>query len=307
MDKKERNKFIGASEIASVMGLNPWCTPLKLWALKTGRIEPDDETEYAEWGTRLEAVVAKKFEEMHKPAKLMAYKKRYVHKTLPYLSCELDRVVVGTEELVEIKTCGAWVAKSWGKEGEDEIPIHYVLQVNLQLGLSGRKKGWFAVLVGGQKYLEREIAFDEELYEKQVHAAIKFWEENVQGDTPPMAMAEDNEENLLNLYPAASEELVPVTDPEKQADIDAALELRLELMKEINSATTEKEGIDAKIKLIIKEAGGLTTDKYRVTWAQSKRTVADVDLLKKEGIFEKYSKTSISRTFRVFSQEKKGK
>lgn len=302
--EQDRSKFIGASEIASVMGLNPWCTPLKLWALKTGKVAPDETNEAMEWGNRLEAVVAKKFEDMHKPAKLMAYKKRYVHQGVPYLSCELDRIIVGTEELVEVKTANAWSAKQW--DGE-EIPIHYVLQVNLQLGLSERRKGWFAVLVGGSKYLEKEITFDSELYDKQVASAIAFWENNVIADVPPMAMAADNEENVLSLFPEASTEIVKIEDEENMELINTALEHRLEVMKEISAAEQEKEGIDAKIKLIIKEAGGLETDKYKVTWAQSKRTSADAEAMKKDGIFEKYSKTSVSRTFRVMSNQKKGK
>ena len=300
--KIDRKNFIGASEVASCMGLSPWCTPLKMWCLKTGKIEPVEETENMEWGTRLEGVVAKKFEEKHE-VKLMAYKKRFVHPELPYLSCELDRIIVGTDELVEIKTCNAWAAKQWAG---DEIPIQYILQVQAQLGLSGRKKGWFAVLVGGSKYLEKEIEFDAELYSQIVAAVIKFWEVHVVGDSAPMACSDDNE-TLVDLFPESRGEIVEITDAEKQADIDTALEHRLEVMKEITAAENEKGLIDAKIKQVIGANAGISTQKYKCTWANQSRTIADVDALKKDGVFDKYSKTTVSRTFRVTAQKPKEK
>lgn len=297
---EDRKNFIGASEIASVMGLNPWCTPLKLWALKTGRIEPDEGSEAAEWGNRLEEVVAKKFAEKHN-VKLMAYKKRFVCPSLNFLSCELDRVIVGTDELVEVKTCGAWVAKKWDNE---EIPVQYVLQVNLQLGLSKRHTGWFAVLIGGQKYVEKKIVFNEELYEKQLDAAIKFWDEYVKPGIPPVACADDDE-TLIALFPASIGKFVTITDKEAAQDINDALEKRLETSREIDAAMKEKDEIDSKLKQIIGENEGIETDRFRISWKLQARKTVDLELLKKDEVYDKYSKLSTTRVFRV-SANKQG-
>ena len=38
----ERSEYIGGSDIASVMGLSRWKTPLQLWAEKTGNIPQED-------------------------------------------------------------------------------------------------------------------------------------------------------------------------------------------------------------------------------------------------------------------------
>lgn len=298
--KKDRSAFLGASEIAACMGLNPWCTPLQLWALKTGKIEPDEESEAAEWGNRLEEVVAKKFSEKHE-VKLMAYKKRFVHEKLPFLSCELDRVIVGTDELVEVKTCGVWVAKKW--DGED-IPMPFVLQVNLQLGLSKRRKGWFAVLVGGQRYLEKEITFNEELYDREVAAAIKFWEVYVKGNVAPVACGEDSD-TLLDLFPSSSEIFVKITDKAATNDVNDALEKRQEVSREIDAAIKEKETIDAKLKQIVGENAGIETERFKVSWKQQSSQRADVELMREKGVFDQYSKLTSTRVLRV-SAKKQG-
>ena len=40
--KTNRHEYIGGSDIAKVMGLSRWGTPLSLWAEKTGKIPAKD-------------------------------------------------------------------------------------------------------------------------------------------------------------------------------------------------------------------------------------------------------------------------
>ena len=261
----DRTKFIGASEIGSIMGVNPWCTPLKLWAIKTKKIENDlSEFEAAEWGVRLEEVISKKFSQKNN-CKLMAYKKRFVHPDLPYLSCELDRVIVGTDKLVEIKTCNAWQAKKW--EGED-IPASYVLQVNAQLGLSGRKKGHLAVLIGGNKYLEKEIEFDQDLFDKEVAAAKNFWENFVLTDIAPMACSEDNE-LLGSLYPTSQEKTVDLSSVSEQ--VNSWIDERASAIAVKKEAEEACKTVEAKLKQLMGEAEFGETDQYKISWKTQSR------------------------------------
>lgn len=303
IDFSERNKQIGGSEIAAVMGLSRWKTPLQLWAEKTGKVIPEDisNLEHVELGTELEDFVAKKFERKS-GKKVRRDNRAFVHKELSYCVAHIDRRITGTDELLECKTCSAWKAKEW--DGE-EIPVEYVLQVNWYLGICGMKTGYIAVLIGGQKFAWKEIAFDEALYAKQIQAAIRFMEFHVKEDHPPVAVANDNEA-LVDMFPEAQGEIVKIEAKEQADEMNTALEHRLEVMKEISAAEEEKAKIDAGIKLVIGNAAGVETDKFKVTWLNSTRTIADPDAMKKAGIFEQYSKTVASRTFRVAAQ-KKGK
>ena len=58
---QERTKGIGGSDVATVLGLNPYKTPLSLWEEKTGKTKGSPAGEAAYWGTTLEDVVAKEF------------------------------------------------------------------------------------------------------------------------------------------------------------------------------------------------------------------------------------------------------
>lgn len=291
----DRSKFIGASEIGAIMGLSPFETPLSLWAKKTGALPLDDlaNFEAAEWGVRLEEVVAQKFSQKN-GVKLMAYKKRFVHPKYDFISCELDRIVVGTDELVEVKTCNAWLAKKWAG---DEIPLNYVAQVNLQLGLAERKKGHFAVLVGGSKYLEKFIEFDEEFYNQEIEAAVHFWETFVLSDVAPMA-SEGDSETLFSLFPSARPETIHL-DGEKAMAIDELIESRSGALESKNHCEEELDKIDVQIKQMIGEAEAVETDKYIATWKNQTRQLADIEKLKNDGIFEKYKKLSSSRVLRT--------
>ena len=46
-----REKGIGASSVAAVMGLSPWASPYSLWAKYLGLVEPElGNPKAAEWG-----------------------------------------------------------------------------------------------------------------------------------------------------------------------------------------------------------------------------------------------------------------
>lgn len=59
---KGRRTGIGGSDVAAVLGLNPWKTPLDVWNDKLGLSEDKEMSEPAYWGTVLEDTVAKEFQ-----------------------------------------------------------------------------------------------------------------------------------------------------------------------------------------------------------------------------------------------------
>lgn len=288
----ERKGFIGASEIAAVMGMSKWDSPLSVWARKTGKVPEKDlsDNESVEWGTRLERVVSAKFAEKH-DVKLMAYKKRYVHPDYPFLSCELDNIITGTDTLVEIKTCHEYMGKEWG---EEDIPIEYVYQVMMQLGLSNRKKGWIAVLIGGNKYREREIEFDSEMYDGMIRKAVHFWENFVLADVQPIAVGNDMD-ILLALYPEeTSDDLVTGVE-----ESDEWIGFRQELGMHIKEMEKQKKDVEAKIKQKIGEALGIVSEKYKVTYKKTTTRRVDTAKLKEAGLYEDYCTATDSRRINV--------
>jgi len=292
MDRKD---YIGGSDIAAVMGVSRWTTALQLWAEKTGTVEAKDLSgiELVQLGTELEDFVAKKFERST-GLKVRRSPKNYTHKTFDFMRCQVDRLIEKSDELLECKTCSAWKAKEW--EGED-IPVEYVMQLMWQLGITGRKIGHIAVLIGGQAFRYKQIEFDADLFQTMMDRAIEFWN-MVQTKEQPMAVGEDNS-TIFQVYPENDEQIQQVQEFEDQ------IALLQETKMHIKEMEKEKFGIEASLKQRIGENLGIETAKYLVKWSLQRKSSVDTDALKESGLYEAYSKESKYRVLRVTKNKEK--
>lgn len=83
---------------------------------------------------------------------------------------------------MECKTASAYLAKEW--EGE-EVPASYLVQLQHYLGVTDKEKGYIAVLVGGNKFIWKEVERDQELIDMIFNTEKHFWEYHVlQGHAP---------------------------------------------------------------------------------------------------------------------------
>lgn len=298
-----RNKFIGGSEIAKIMGLSRWGTPLSVWAEKTGKIPAPDlsDNEAVRMGTRLEQFVADLFtEETGKTVRRAP--KVYRHSKYPYMVAHIDRIVTGTDELLECKTASTFKKEEW--EGE-EIPQEYILQVMWYLGITGRKIGHIAVLIGGQHFKTKTIEYDEELFNNMVEAAKDFWENYVLTDTPPKVGASD-ETVLAEMFSDANSfiiELYPVDEKSEIATTD--FETKVAYLKELEA---QYKNIEAEIKqhkndirMIIGDNLGIKTPKYVITNKTQRQSRVDVRALceNEPNVYAKYERVSTFKVLRI--------
>ena len=298
-----RNKFIGGSEISKIMGLSRYGTPLQVWAIKTGKIPAPDlsDVEAVKMGNRLEQFVADLFTEETGKAVRRA-PKAYQHPSYPYMVAHIDRIVTGTDELLECKTASVYKKEEW--DG-DEIPQEYILQVMWYLGITGRKVGHIAVLIGGQQFKYKTIEYDAELFSQMVDIARDFWENHVLTDTPPQVSANDDE-TLADMFSSENDfmlELYPVDDKSEQATTD--FESKVALIKELEA---QKDDIEAEIKqhkndirMVIGDNLGIKTPKYCITNKLQTRADIDKTRLKSEKpeIVQEYTKISSYKVLRI--------
>ncbi len=294
----ERKGFIGGSDIASVLGMSRWKTPLQLWSEKIGLIEPDDlsDNEAVILGSELEDFVAKKFEKTTGMKVRRPPVTHYTHQSYGWARAQVDRLIEGTDELLEVKTCSAWKLKEW--DGED-IPIEYTLQVFWQLLVTGRRVGWIAVLIGGQKFLYKRIEADEAFQEDMLSKAVAFWD-LIQSKVPPSAMMGDDDA-LLALHPKSDDQIQACQEFEVQ------IARRQELAMHIKEMTEEKDLIEVKLKEAIGDNLGLKTSKYLVKWTPTETIRIDIDALKTAGIYDQYQKKSSSRRLTIKLNKPEGK
>ena len=297
-----RNEFLGGSDIAAVMGMSRWKTPLKLWAEKTGKLPLPDlsDVEAVELGTDLEEFVAKKFTQKTGKA-VRRSPKYYQHPDYPYMVAHVDRLVTGTDELLECKTASFFKKDEWEN---DDIPQEYILQVMWYLGITGRKIGHIAVLIGGQSFKYKQIEFDSELFETMVEAAKEFWQ-HVKNDTPPAVMPDDDE-TLKDLYSEHTEvmiELYPENEETTQAvqTFEDKVAYLQEVKGHIKNLQDEQKEIETAIKDIIKDNLGIKTPKYVVSWKSQSKTNFDTKLFKElhSDLYEEFSSTTSYRVMRI--------
>lgn len=297
-----RNEFLGGSDIAAVMGMSRWKTPLKLWAEKTGKLPLPDlsDVEAVELGTDLEEFVAKKFTQKTGKA-VRRSPKYYQHPDYPYMVAHVDRLVTGTDELLECKTASFFKKDEWEN---DDIPQEYILQVMWYLGITGRKIGHIAVLIGGQSFKYKQIEFDSELFETMVEAAKEFWQ-HVKDDTPPAVMPDDDE-TLKDLYSEHTEvmiELYPENEETTQAvqTFEEKVAYLQEVKGHIKNLQDEQKEIETAIKDIIKDNLGIKTPKYVVSWKSQSKTNFDTKLFKElhSDLYEEFSSTTSYRVMRI--------
>jgi putative phage-type endonuclease len=179
-----RTRGIGDSDASIVLGLNKYKTPFELWREKTEQVTLQSSTsEAAYFGTLLEDLVAKEFEK-RSGKKVRKRNAMFQHPEHNFILANIDRFIVGEKAILECKTASVFLAKEWENE---EIPEAYIVQMQHYLGVLGPEyqKGYFAVLIGGQKFIWKEIERDDELIEMIFQVEIDFWNNHVLKGEPP--------------------------------------------------------------------------------------------------------------------------
>ncbi len=168
-----RRSGIGGSDMGAILGLNPWRSVLDVWLDKTSDEEPEEEqSEYAYWGTVLEAVVADEFQ------RRTGMKVRRCNYTLrsiehPFMLANIDRELVGIDEGLECKTASAYKEAEW--KG-DLVPDSYYVQCQHYMAVTGYKAWWIACLIGGNQFVYKRIERNDEFIAQLIEAGRQFWE-----------------------------------------------------------------------------------------------------------------------------------
>lgn len=288
-----RNKGIGGSDSATIVGLNPWKSQFQLWLEKTGQVEQEDlsDNEKVYWGKTLEQVVADRFCEL--TGKKVRKNGLLQHCEYDYLLASVDRMVVGENAGLECKTANTFAAKDWE---EDKLPVSYYLQCQHYMLVTGCEKWYIAVLIGGQKFIWKEVPRNEEDINGLLEAYKEFWHKVQNNIMPDVDGSEDCKKALGRKFAGGQVEAVtlPIVLKESLIRIDELKELKSNIETEI----AENEN---KIKIALGDNEvGLLEDR-KVTWkSQNGRTTVDSKKLKADlpDIYSKYSK--VGNPVRVF-------
>ena len=249
---QRRKSGIGGSDVAAVLGLSPWRSPLDVFEDKTDdaalrefkESKPTGETRALYWGAALEGEIAKAYT-ITTGRKVMRYTRILRHPDYEYIVGDVDRLVycedggrpfkantgeIVTDRGLEIKT-SRFKSEEWGDDGSDNIPVPYYCQVQWYMALAPSVRVFdVAVLFGGSDFQIFTVPRNDELIGKLIAKVAEFWQTYIVTRTAPPPRTF---EEVKRLHPAAN---IP--------KITASVELE-KLVRDLAAATARRKADEA--------------------------------------------------------------
>lgn len=264
---QQRQSGIGSSEVATIVGLNPWETPYQLWRRKLGIDPPKQETFAMKAGHYLEDAVAQFWhdETGQDIIKRSAVDWIIVNADKPYMRVSPDRTywLAGMSHsnankgILECKTTQMSI-------DPDDIPKHWFCQVQYQLGVAELEQGSLAWLCSGREFGYKNLSLVPDFYGWLVEEVERFWTDNIQGKQEPTAA---NVQDVLLKYNRHTDgKSVEVND-----EIFAAYQSLKELKDELSAIEERKTELEDKIKLGFGDAEAISYGGQTIaTWKAPK-------------------------------------
>lgn len=293
---KWRDKGIGGSDVSIICGLNKFKSALELWMEKLGYVEHKEAGESAYWGTVLEPIVREEFTN-RTGLEVDTINSILKHPKYDFMLANIDGIVndpIYGKCLFEAKTTTAYMQEQWK---DDLIPEGYMLQIQHYMAVTGYKRTFIAVLIGGNTFKYKVIERDDELIEMIIKLEKQFWE-NVKNNTFPSVDGSESSSNLLNiLYPKAI----------KENQITLPLEAEKLIEQYYSNKTKEKEFAELKdeavnkLKMLVGNNEIGTINNSIVSWKNVCSERLDSKRLKEElpEVYKKYLKKTETRRFMI--------
>ncbi|MGW1277995.1 YqaJ viral recombinase family nuclease [Streptomyces tsukubensis] len=264
-----RRAGVGGSDIAAVLGMSKYTSPLELYLDKVGELgdvpRSPELVEAAFWGHQHEPTIASVFAErtglgvVEGPGMLAHVERRW-------MLANVDRYVLDEQaqpsSLLEIKTRSAYQLDEWLLG----VPDGPALQTHWYLAVTGYRHAHVAALLGGNRLIIHRVERDEALVAHLVEIVGQFWQNVLDRVPPPVDGSEATESLLGHLYTVRSG-AVTVADP---SDVLPLLDRRRELKAREARTADELREIDNRLKSVAGEAEIVKTlGRTAFTWKQN--------------------------------------
>jgi putative phage-type endonuclease len=278
-----RTRGIGGSDVAAICGLSPFKSAVQVYLEKVGAAIDQEENSAMRWGKLLEPVIAEQFSRetglaiRRMPAILQHPEQDWALANLDFLMDDPNEAAPG---ILEVKNTSAYLAKAWE---EDEVPQHYILQLQWYLYVTGLKWGYFAPLIGGNRLLtNKRVSLDKELVEPMVKICSDFWQMVVLKTPPAPDGAPASTDLMKLLYPHSQAGKIAVLPDELAEELKRLPLLQEELKAFTDAKEYEIDTIKNKVKAEMKDAEiAACGTEILATWKESERkgyTVAPTTL-----------------------------
>ena len=290
--REQRKSCLGSSDMAAVLGLDPFRNAADVYLEKTGKLNELEESKVMKRGNYLEPAILNFAEDVLGSLNRNVFFR--APDNLP-IGANLDAQVVETNYPVEAKSVGLFVGEQWGEEGSDQIPDRVIIQCHVHMICTGKDFCHVPVYLSAREFQMFGVNLRQSIKEIIIAAACKFWTVNVQADNPP----EDTIPSIEVMKRIRRE-------PKTIIDIPDNVVCLVNNWQEKNTAykLAEKERDRAKAEVInllgVSEAGLLPNDDMVTYLSQSRKTIDSVRLTaEKPAIAAEYLKTTTYPVLRL--------
>ncbi len=282
----ERKLGIGGSDIAPIMGLSPWSTPLDVYRDKMNpAVIYEEESEDLKRGVRVEKYILQEYSEVNNCA-LETNLPPVIDPKYPFMRGNVDAKVVGENVIIEAKSTKCPIAK-W----EEGIPEYYRTQVAYYAMLTNAERVDVPVLFSNWQYACFTYWRDLEYEARIRQAVIDFWNNHIVAGIPP---APSNPVELQEVYPKL--------ESSKVVKADSGIREKINIWQEAAIRRRELEKQEEKLKIEIQnfmgDAGILDAGFCKVALKERTATRLDTGALK-EAMPELYREYSNDNTYRI--------
>lgn len=290
----DRAKYLGGSDVAGILGISPWRTPLDVYLDKVQpRKAPPSPAKQKIFsrGQRMEPYV---IDLLSEETGLVIAKRgeRYLDPEFSFIAAEIDAEAESGEN-IEIKTCSPFKAREWGEQQTDAIPVHYTAQAMHGLMVTGKKVCVFGVLIGADDFRVYRVERDDETIGAIREKEVQFWEMVTSLTPPPLTAVSD----VMRIF---DRDVGTGIEADGKA-LDALLQLR-ELQARRKEITEEIEFAEQKLKIFMQDNSYISLQgKQLATWRTQSSTRFDIAAFKEAhpALYDAFKKTSKSRVFRI--------
>ena len=180
---ERRKLYVTATDIPAIIGVSPYRNAGDVYLEKTQPLTDWKGNDATEAGNLLEPAI---LNWARSQLGVVLDGEWLVHEN-GINACTLDGRLPNGEP-VEAKSHGIvgpadW--KAWGKEGTDEIPDVYALQVQAQMFVTGAERTWVPALIGGRGFLMYQVERHLIIQEMIENISLNFWNNHVLKRIPP--------------------------------------------------------------------------------------------------------------------------
>jgi putative phage-type endonuclease len=256
-----RQRGVGASDAAVILGLSPYRTRFDLFLDKIGRGTPIVDNLAMQCGRALEPVVLDLCSETigHQ---IIDRGTRVRDPALPWRWVTLDGRT--DNAIVEAKTANS--SADWGEVMTDQIPVQYVVQTQHALDITRAEICWVPVLFAAREFRLYKVVRDPIIGAAILEAEKEFWGHVERNEPPPLQSPAE----LRIRWPQDSG-----TDVVASPEIEAHAYALGAVKSEIDKLKAEAATFEAAIQTHMEDASQLvdSNGEVLVTWKTARAPV----------------------------------